>query len=139
MTQLLDLKQSCTISTYHDKFEILLGRVKLPEEYAINFFLSGLKPVIQHQVKMFMPKTLNQAYTLAELQETSLKTLQQELNFSQKKPHLLSCHLTQTKLFQKNPTTNINTVPDQNKPFQKYSQPFFLKIQLIFQSIQSQE
>ena len=47
MAELLDLKQIGTFSIYHDQFEFLLGRVDLIEEYAISFFLSGLKPVIQ--------------------------------------------------------------------------------------------
>ena len=59
------LKQSGTISNYHDQFEFLLGKVDLSEEYVISSLLSGLKLVIKEQVRMFMPKTLNQAYTLA--------------------------------------------------------------------------
>ena len=64
MAELLNLKQLGTVSHYHDQFEYLLGMVDLSEEYTISFFLNGLKLVIQ-QVKMFMPKNLNQAYTLA--------------------------------------------------------------------------
>ena len=63
MTELLALKQSGTIAQFHDQFEFYLGRVNLTEQYAISFFFSGLKPVIQQQVRMLMPKTLNQAYT----------------------------------------------------------------------------
>ena len=77
MTELLALKQSGTIAQFHDQFEFYLGRVDLIEQYVISFFLSGLKLVIQQQVRMLMSKILNQAYTLAQLQETSLKTLQQ--------------------------------------------------------------
>lgn len=50
MAELLALKQSGTVSQFHDKFEFYLGRVDLTEEYAISFFLNGLKPLIQQQV-----------------------------------------------------------------------------------------
>ena len=112
------------VSQYHDQFEFLLGRVDLIEEYAINFFLNGLKPMIQHQVKMFMPKTLNQAYILAQLQETSLKTLQQEFHFTSKKPSLSSYPSIQPKFPQK-PTVNpITNTPDISKPFQRTPKTF---------------
>lgn len=39
-----------------------------------------MKPAIQSHVKSFVPKTVNQAYSLAVLQESSLKHLHQELN-----------------------------------------------------------
>ena len=60
MTELLTLKRKGKVSTYHDQFEFLLGRVELSKEYKVSFFLNDLKPVIQQQVRMFMPKTLNQ-------------------------------------------------------------------------------
>ena len=58
MTELLKLKQTGMVSEYHDLFEFWLGKVDISEGYAVSFFLNGLKPVIQQQVKMFMPKTL---------------------------------------------------------------------------------
>ena len=76
MAKLLSLKQIGTVFKYHDLFEFWLGRVDINEEYAISFFLNGLKPVIQQPVKMFMPKLVSQAYTLSQLQKDSLKTLQ---------------------------------------------------------------
>ena len=65
-----------------------------------------------------MPKTLNQAYTLAKLQERSLQTLQQELKFTKnpyplytnlprepntyKKPSFLPINMNQTKIQPRN-------------------------------------
>ena len=90
MAELLALKQTGKVCDYHDQFEFLLGRVELSEEYAVSFSLNGLKSAIQQPVKMFMPKNINQAYAIAYLQETTLKTLQQELIPSNKKlPPLL--------------------------------------------------
>ena len=75
MLELLSLKQLSTVSDYHDQFKFLLGKVDLTEEHTINIFLNGLKNVIQPQVRMFIPKTLFQAFALAKLQETTLQTL----------------------------------------------------------------
>ena len=86
MSELLSLKQTGKVCDYHDQFESLLGRVEISEDYAVSFFLNGLKNAIQQPVRMFMPRTLNQAYALAHLQETTLKTLQQELTTPNKKP-----------------------------------------------------
>ena len=116
MAELLALKQSGTVSHFHDQFEFYLGRVELTEAYAVSFFLNGLKPVIQQQVRMFTPKTLNQAYTLAQLQETSLKTLQQEL---QKKPPILPHPNPFPRIQPKPITATPNNPSTYTKPFQR--------------------
>ncbi|XP_042013895.1 uncharacterized protein LOC121762165 [Salvia splendens] len=72
MTELLALKQSGSFADYHDRFELLLGRVSLSESYAISHFINGLKPSIQKVVRMFMPQTLVHAYALARLQDMSV-------------------------------------------------------------------
>ena len=71
MTELLSLKQTGSFSDYHDKFELLLGRVSLSESYAISHFINGLRPNVQRAVRLFMPQTLVHAYALARLQEMS--------------------------------------------------------------------
>ncbi|XP_042059320.1 uncharacterized protein LOC121803777 [Salvia splendens] len=71
MTELLSLKQTGSFADYHDKFELLLGRVSLSESYAISHFINGLKPHVQRAVRMFMPQTLVHAYALARLQDLS--------------------------------------------------------------------
>ncbi|XP_042051546.1 uncharacterized protein LOC121796836 [Salvia splendens] len=71
MTELLALKQTGAFAEYHDRFELLLGRVSLSESYAISHFINGLKPVVQKAVRMFMPQTLVHAYALARLQDMS--------------------------------------------------------------------
>ena len=67
MAELLSLKQWGKVSNYHNEFEFLLGRIDLSKEYVVSFFLNGLKLVIQQEVGIFIPKTLNEAYTLALL------------------------------------------------------------------------
>ena len=64
MTELLALKQTGSFTDYHDKFELLLGRVTLTEAYAISHFINGLRPPVQRAVRLFMPQTLVHAYAL---------------------------------------------------------------------------
>ncbi|XP_042012423.1 uncharacterized protein LOC121760896 [Salvia splendens] len=71
MTELLALKQTGSFSDYHDRFELLLGRVSISESYAVSHFINGLKPYVQKVVRMFMPQTLVHAYALARLQDMS--------------------------------------------------------------------
>ena len=63
---------------YQEQFEELLNRVDLPEDYATSYFLSGLKTEIQLAVRMFMPKTLQHARTLAKPEEAKMLTQQRK-------------------------------------------------------------
>ena len=49
---------------------MLLDRAHLGEEQALSYFLVGLKHEIEMMVRMSNPKTLQEAYSLAELQES---------------------------------------------------------------------
>ena len=121
MAELLALKQTGKVCDYHDQFEFLLGRVELSEEYVVSFFLNGLKNVIQQSVKMFMPKTLSQAYALAHLQETTLKTLQQELNLNHKKPYpLLTTPNYQSRISSSSPLLPTPRYPPKPQPKNTY-------------------
>ena len=55
---------------YKGNFEILSNRiVGLSEAHKLSCFLSGLKDEIRLPVRMLVPKTLNEAYGLAKIQE----------------------------------------------------------------------
>ena len=71
MSELLALKQTGSFAEYHDRFELLLGRVSISEAYAISHFVNGLRPYVQKTVRLFMPQTLVHAYALARLQDLS--------------------------------------------------------------------
>ena len=72
MGELKSLKQSGSVQEYHDLFEELLNRVDLPEDYATSCFVSGLKPEIQLTVRMFMPRNVQHARTLAKIEEAKV-------------------------------------------------------------------
>ncbi|KAF2289628.1 hypothetical protein GH714_037678 [Hevea brasiliensis] len=50
------------------------------KEKALNFFLSGLVDELQLAVKMFKPRTLSEAYSLARLQEVTVATIKNNVN-----------------------------------------------------------
>nr|CAD1842592.1 unnamed protein product [Ananas comosus var. bracteatus] len=73
MAELKELKQTGSVMDYQDKFDALLNRVELAEEYVVSCFLSGLKDEIQIPVRMFQPRTLQNALSLAKLQELAVE------------------------------------------------------------------
>lgn len=72
MGDLNDLKQVNSVQDYVDLFDELLTRVELNEEYVVSCFLRGLKPEIWLPVKMFAPRSLHKAISLAKIQEQTL-------------------------------------------------------------------
>ena len=48
---------------------MLLAKVQISEGQAINCFLAGMNHELEMMVQMFNPKTLQEAYSLAKLQE----------------------------------------------------------------------
>nr|CAD1838558.1 unnamed protein product [Ananas comosus var. bracteatus] len=73
MAELKGLRQIGSVLEYQDKFDALLNRVELSEEYAVNCFISGLKDEIQVPIRMFQPRTLQRALSLAKLQEVAIE------------------------------------------------------------------
>ncbi|EEF52231.1 conserved hypothetical protein [Ricinus communis] len=72
MADLKGLMQTGTLQEYLEAFDSLSHKVTLPEDYSLNFFLSGLKDEIRIPVRMLGPKSLQQAYALARMQESYL-------------------------------------------------------------------
>jgi hypothetical protein len=67
------LKQIGSFDDYKTQFEILANRVhRLIDPYKLSHFLGGLKNDIRLPVRMFNPKSLNDAYSLAKIQEECL-------------------------------------------------------------------
>jgi hypothetical protein len=70
METLSKLKQEGSLEDYKTKFDTLALKVqRLPEEHKLSCFLGGLKPEIRLPVRMFNPKSLLDAYSLARIQE----------------------------------------------------------------------
>jgi len=64
------LQQTSTVDEYQSQFEVLSNRIpRLPEEFRVSSFVSGLKEELRIMVSMFKPTTLPDAFGLARLQE----------------------------------------------------------------------
>jgi hypothetical protein len=73
MENLSKLKQEGPLEDYKNQFDILALKVhRLPDEHKLSCFLSGLKDEIRLPVRMFNPKSLVEAYSLARIQEECL-------------------------------------------------------------------
>jgi hypothetical protein len=76
METLSNLKQEGSLDDYKNQFDILALKVhRLLDEHKLSCFLGGLMNKIRLPVRMFNPKTLVQAYSLARIQEECLSNL----------------------------------------------------------------
>ena len=69
MAKLKKLKHIGSLQNYVKAFEWLLDKAQLREEQALSCFLTRLQHEMEMMVRMFNPKTLQKAYSLAKLQE----------------------------------------------------------------------
>ena len=82
METLSKLKQVGSLDEYKTQFEVLVNRVlRLIDSHKLSMFLGGLRDDIRLPVRMFSPKTLNDAYALARIQEECIL-----LNSKSRKP-----------------------------------------------------
>lgn len=101
MADLKVLIQNGTVQDYHDSFDALASRLNLSEEYLLSCYVGGLEEEIQLAVRMFNPKTMQQASCLAKIQEASAKA--RKAKVTSKQP-LLPTPTTHTK-----PNFTLNT------------------------------
>lgn len=76
------------------KFEELLNRVSLTEEYLVSFFVNSMKVVIRYTVRVVNPINLQQAISLAKLLKIAIENAHRKGKFIQMNvnalPHLLT-------------------------------------------------
>lgn len=72
MAELVSLKQTGNVQKYLDQFDELYNSLDLPDNHALSCFLAGLKPEISVMVRMLKPRNLQEAISLAKLQEQNL-------------------------------------------------------------------
>ena len=70
MAEIKKLRQTGTLNEYLQAFDVLLDKVHLGEEQAVSCFLARLRHEVEMMVRIFNPKTLQDAYSLAKLQES---------------------------------------------------------------------
>ena len=69
MAEMKKLKQTGSFQEYLKAFEFLMDRAQLNEDQALSCFLAGLRLEVEIMVRMFNPRTLQGAYSLAKLQD----------------------------------------------------------------------
>lgn len=74
MSEVRNLYQTESLQAYQEKFDMLLSKLVLPDDYAITLHSGGLRTKIQNPVRMLEPKTLHKAFKLAKLQEATCRT-----------------------------------------------------------------
>lgn len=69
------LNQTDDLEAYNDAFDLLLNKVDIPEAHAVSLYIEGLKPEIKCYVRLFNPKLLREAHSLARLQNNANVTV----------------------------------------------------------------
>lgn len=69
LADMKNLKQADSLQHYLDCFDELCPRTGICEDQAFSFFLTGLIDELQMPVRIFTPRSLSEAYSLAKLQE----------------------------------------------------------------------
>ncbi|CAL9231994.1 unnamed protein product [Arabidopsis halleri] len=69
MAELKRLQETNGIKEYHERFEVIRLRLKLPEDYLVSAYLAGLRTDTQMHIRMFQPTTIRQCLMLGKLYE----------------------------------------------------------------------
>ncbi|GJS00216.1 retrotransposon-related protein [Tanacetum coccineum] len=88
IAELMELKQTGSVTKVHDLFDCILSRLQLPPKYAMSCFLSILNEEISNMVRMFKPSTIQEAFSLAKLHEY-YKTIRIVGHMGTRKVHML--------------------------------------------------
>lgn len=86
LSDLRNSKQVGSLQDYLDSFDELYLCAKIREDQTLSSFLSGLIDVIRMPVRMFRPKSLAEAYSLAKLQELTVAALKEQPTPATKTP-----------------------------------------------------
>lgn len=73
MADLKALKQTGSVQSYHDSFDAIASKLDMNPSYLLSCYLGGLEDDIQLSVRMFAPKSIQEACNLAKLQEAVIK------------------------------------------------------------------
>ncbi|GKC31780.1 reverse transcriptase [Tanacetum coccineum] len=78
MTELKNLRYGNNMKEYQSQFEQLLTQVDITVSHSVSMFIAGLPTSMEMNVRMFRPKTLADAFSLANFQEASLVVIRQK-------------------------------------------------------------
>lgn len=109
LSDLRNSKQVGSLQDYLDSFDELYLCAKIREDQTLSSFLSGLIDVIRMPVRMFRPKSLAEAYSLAKLQELTVAALKEQPTPATKTPTAGTFHRAQNHHQTITTTTNTQT------------------------------
>ncbi|XP_071726817.1 uncharacterized protein [Rutidosis leptorrhynchoides] len=72
LAEIKNLRHTDSLQTYNDEFEVLLNKVDITEKQSISWYLAGLQKEIEMLVKMFNPKSMEDAMSLARMQNEAI-------------------------------------------------------------------
>ena len=133
MSNIVTLKQSRSVENYYEEFLTLLNSLQLSPAYALRIFIINLHPNLSKTVRLFFPKTLSNAFSLAKQLE-SLNNIAHRRTFTPYKtpPQALSHNFNFTQNTSKSttlppflPTLNIpmlSVPPNATKTFANSTQ-----------------
>ncbi|GJX40716.1 putative mitochondrial protein [Tanacetum coccineum] len=75
MAELKNLRYGSSMKDYQSNFERLLNLVDITKSQSLSMFIVGLPAAIELNVRMFRPRTLSDAFSLASLQEATLAVI----------------------------------------------------------------
>nr|GEU50602.1 hypothetical protein [Tanacetum cinerariifolium] len=78
MAELKNLRYGNNMKEYQTRFEKLLTQVDITESQSVSMFIDGLPASMEINVTMFRPKTLVDAFSLANFLEASLVVIRQK-------------------------------------------------------------
>ena len=73
MADLMKLRQTGSVTYYHEAFDCLVARVELSAGHKLSCFLGGLQQEVQMMVRMFQPVSVHKAFSLARMYEAASK------------------------------------------------------------------
>ncbi|KAF5783699.1 putative nucleotidyltransferase, Ribonuclease H [Helianthus annuus] len=78
LEEMASLTQTGSLQELNTAFDSLLNKVTLSETQAVSLYIKALKPEIRGPVKMFKPRTLHEAYSLAKTQALNNETWEEK-------------------------------------------------------------
>lgn len=73
MEELKDLRQVGSVHSYLIKFEELLNIIEISDGHILSLFMGGLKGEIKDTIKLLRPANLQEAISLAKIQEAAIE------------------------------------------------------------------
>ena len=89
LVNLRNLRQTVSLQSYMEEFDELYPRAEVKESHTLSFFLSSLMNELQIPVKMFKPKTLVDASSLAHFKEIAIVALHNKPKPTTKNPDII--------------------------------------------------